>query len=77
MATNDRLEPANDQSATAIEEAESLRDVLQQALTQTRSLITALKRQRKQSRLVQSTIKSLQSFSAPSTIVNHKDSRHG
>ena len=63
MATNDLVEPANDQTATetatTIEEAEALRDVLQQALTQTRSLITALKRQRKQSRLVQSTIKSL------------------
>ena len=63
MAANDRVEPTNDQSATetatTIEEAEALRDVLQQALTQTRSLITALKHQRKQSRLVQSTIKSL------------------
>ena len=63
MATNDRVAPASDQSTTetttAIEEAEALRDVLQQALTQTRSLIAALKRQRKQSRLVQSTINSL------------------
>jgi hypothetical protein len=42
-----------------IEQAESVKDSLQESLSQTRELIGALKRQKKQSRLVQSTLASL------------------
>ena len=42
-----------------IEHAESVRDSLQEALSQTRGLITALKRQKKQSRIVESTLATL------------------
>jgi hypothetical protein len=42
-----------------IEQAETVRDSLQESLSQTRELIGALKRQKKQSRLVQSTLNSL------------------
>jgi len=42
-----------------IEQAETLRDSLQDALSQTRELVSALKRQKKQSRLMKSTLASL------------------
>ncbi len=46
-------------SMSLIEQAESLRDSLQGSLSQTRELIAALKRQKKQSRLMKSTLASL------------------
>ena len=46
-------------STSLIEQAESLRDSLQGSLSQTRELIAALKRQKKQSRLMKSTLASL------------------
>ena len=46
-------------SLSLIEQSESLKQSLQQALTQTRELIAALKRQKKQAQLVQSTLNSL------------------
>jgi len=42
-----------------IEQAETVRDSLQESLSQTRELIGALKRQKKQSRLMRSTLASL------------------
>ena len=61
--TEERSDPGSSSSAettaTAIDEAETLRGTLQAALTQTRNLITALKRQRKQSKTVQSALASL------------------
>ncbi len=46
-------------SLSLIEQSESLKQSLQQALTQTRELIAALKRQKKQTQLVQTTLNSL------------------
>ena len=46
-------------TTSLIEQAETLRDSLQESLSQTRELITALKRQKKQSRLMKSTLASL------------------
>ena len=52
----DHEEPPN---SSLLEQAEKLRDTLTEALTQTRNLIAALKRQKKQTRLVQTTLQSL------------------
>ena len=54
-------ESAAETNATTslIDQAETLRDSLQESLSQTRELITALKRQKKQSRLMKSTLASL------------------
>ena len=46
-------------STSLIEQAETLKDSLQDLLSQTRELIAALKRQKKQSRLMKSTLASL------------------
>ena len=55
--------PANDAkddgTLTLIDRAERVRDSLQQSLTLTRALITQLKRQKKASKLVQTTLDSL------------------
>lgn len=48
-----------DSSVSPIARAESLRDSLQTALTDTRNLIASLKQQQKASRSVQSALKSL------------------
>lgn len=45
--------------ASLLDQAERLRGTLGEALAQTRDLIAALKRQKKQSRLVQTTFQSL------------------
>ena len=53
---------ANDETnstTSLIEQAETLKNSLQESLSQTRELIAALKKQKKQSRLVQSTLASL------------------
>ena len=42
-----------------LEQAETLRDSLSQALSDTRDLITAIKRNQKQNRLVETTLRSL------------------
>ena len=52
----DHEEPPN---SSLLDQAEKLRDTLTEALTQTRDLIAALKRQKKQTRLVQTTLQSL------------------
>ena len=46
-------------TTSLIEQAETLRDSLQESLSQSRELIAALKRQKKQSRLMKSTLASL------------------
>ena len=66
---NDEISPfrnpddaANDETngmTSLIERAETLKNKLQNALSETRELISALNRQKKQSRLVQSTLASL------------------
>ena len=53
----DNTEPAT--PTFLIEQAETLKNSLQESLSQTRELIAALKKQKKQSRLVQSTLASL------------------
>ena len=63
--TNGHAKPngaANDETnstTSLIEQAETLKSSLQESLSQTRELIAALKKQKKQSRLVQSTLASL------------------
>jgi len=51
--------PETNGPTSLIAQAESLRDSLQGSLSQTRELIAALKRQKKQSRLMKSTLASL------------------
>ena len=51
--------PETNGNTSLIEQAETLRDSLQGSLSQTRELIAALKRQKKQSRLMKSTLASL------------------
>ena len=46
-------------AASPIEQAEALRSALRQALAQTNQLIVSLRRQRKQNRLMKSTLESL------------------
>ncbi len=46
-------------NSSQLEQAEKLRDTLTESLTQTRDLIAALKRQKKQTRLMQTTLQSL------------------
>ncbi len=52
-------EPETNNSTPLIDQAEALRDSLQQTLTLSRNLLTDLKKQKKQSRLMQTTINSL------------------
>ena len=47
------------ESISPIEQAEALRDSLKDALDKTRDLVRVLKRQKKQSRIVESTLASL------------------
>ena len=51
--------PESNGNTSLIEQAETLRDSLQESLSQSRELIAALKRQKKQSRLMKSTLASL------------------
>ena len=51
--------PESNGTTSLIEQAETLRDSLQDVLSQTRELIAGLKRQKKQSRLMKSTLASL------------------
>lgn len=57
--TNGHAENSTADSPSLIDRAEQLRDTLQQSLTQCRGLIAQLKRQKKTSKLVQSTLASL------------------
>ena len=47
------------ETSSPVEQAEALRDSLKDALQKTRGLVSALKRQKKQSRIVESTLASL------------------
>ena len=51
--------PEPEPSLSLLEQAETLRESLSQALSDTRDLITSIKRNQKQNRLVETTLRSL------------------
>ena len=57
-------QPEQESPVSSLDQAVALRDALRDAVNQTTVLITALKRERKQSKLVRSTLASLKQIQA-------------
>lgn len=60
----DTTTPANAARESTIDQAVAVRDALREALTKTNLLVHSLKRQRRQSKLVETTLQSLKQLQA-------------